>query len=203
MINIHAAVAVTPSFGIGYLGELPWVIAGTKFSKDLAYFRQVTTQTNDPNKRNAVIMGRRTWESIKDKYRPLKARLNVILTRDNNWAQSNLPKEVLHANSIESALSLLESSTTTLYPYPIENAVVIGGSQLFEEALLHPKCTQFHVTYIDNEYNSDTYLTEKTINYLKATPPYYTSEDFEENGVNMRYALHSIIIVLCRYFIHL
>jgi dihydrofolate reductase/thymidylate synthase len=57
-------------------GSLPWSLPG-----DLKYFRELTQRTSDPAKQNAVIMGRKTWESIPVKFRPLAGRINVVLTR--------------------------------------------------------------------------------------------------------------------------
>lgn len=51
----------------------------------MEYFREVTTTTLASNKQNAVIMGRRTWESIPPKFRPLSGRKNYILTRDESF----------------------------------------------------------------------------------------------------------------------
>ena len=67
MKNFVVIVAAAASnMGIGRLGELPWKIPG-----DMAMFKQVTTTTRDVRKRNAVIMGRKTWQSIPKKFRPL------------------------------------------------------------------------------------------------------------------------------------
>jgi len=49
----------------------------------MAYFRRMTTCTNDSSKQNAVIMGRLTWESIPGKNRPLTGRINIVLSRQN------------------------------------------------------------------------------------------------------------------------
>ena len=57
-------------------GSLPWNLPG-----DLRYFKELTSRTTDPAKRNAVIMGRKTWESIPPKFRPLPGRVNVVLSR--------------------------------------------------------------------------------------------------------------------------
>jgi dihydrofolate reductase len=63
--------------GIGIDGKMPW-----RLRADMAYFKQVTRSTHDPLKRNAVIMGRKTWESIPSKFRPLDDRLNVVISRN-------------------------------------------------------------------------------------------------------------------------
>eukprot|EP00485_Elphidium_margaritaceum_P007292 CAMPEP_0202685056 /NCGR_PEP_ID=MMETSP1385-20130828/717_1 /ASSEMBLY_ACC=CAM_ASM_000861 /TAXON_ID=933848 /ORGANISM="Elphidium margaritaceum" /LENGTH=67 /DNA_ID=CAMNT_0049339301 /DNA_START=43 /DNA_END=242 /DNA_ORIENTATION=+ len=56
--------ATMPDFGIGAQGSIPWRIA-----EDLKFFKDTTTFTKDKGKQNAVIMGRKTWQSIPDKYR--------------------------------------------------------------------------------------------------------------------------------------
>jgi len=73
--KVYVIVAVDENNGIGKDGKLPW-----HFFSEMKYFKKTTLQTNDPNKKNMVIMGRNTWESIQPKYRPLKDRKNVILT---------------------------------------------------------------------------------------------------------------------------
>ena len=58
--------ACKQSRGIGAAGGLPW-----RLKSDMAYFKQLTRSSADPLKRNAVIMGRKTWSSIPQKLRPL------------------------------------------------------------------------------------------------------------------------------------
>jgi hypothetical protein len=72
---VHVVVAATSGGGIGQGGALPWELPG-----DMAFFRRQTTAVVDGRKVNAVIMGRRTWASIPPKFRPLRGRLNVVLS---------------------------------------------------------------------------------------------------------------------------
>jgi dihydrofolate reductase len=67
-------VAQDAERGIGSNGGLPW-----KLSKEMKYFAQATTAAPS-GKKNAVIMGRTTWEGIPAKFRPLKNRINVVLS---------------------------------------------------------------------------------------------------------------------------
>lgn len=70
--------AVSPSNGIGSSGGLPWRLSG-----EMAYFRRVTNFVptyGNPPKMNAVLMGRNTWQSIPTKFRPLKGRINVVIS---------------------------------------------------------------------------------------------------------------------------
>lgn len=62
--------------GIGHAGGLPW-----RLRQDMAFFKKMTTNTVDSNKQNAVIMGRKCWDSIPVKFRPLSNRINVVLSR--------------------------------------------------------------------------------------------------------------------------
>jgi dihydrofolate reductase len=69
-------VAHDSSRGIGLNGKLPW-----RLSKEMKYFAAATTVVpSESGKKNAVIMGRTTWEGIPRKFRPLKERINVVLS---------------------------------------------------------------------------------------------------------------------------
>lgn len=71
--------AVSPTNGLGKSGGLPWSLKG-----EMAYFRRASSYVPEDARgraRNAVIMGRNTWESIPAKFRPLKNRVNVVVSR--------------------------------------------------------------------------------------------------------------------------
>lgn len=72
-------VCTTPNGGIGKNGSIPW-----RVPVDMAFFRRITTSTTSVSegKRNAVIMGRQTWESIPARFKPLPGRLNIVLSRN-------------------------------------------------------------------------------------------------------------------------
>lgn len=76
---------------------------------------------------NAVLMGRKTWESIPEKFRPLKGRINVVLTQSDTC---RFPEGVVAASSLEEARERLEQLEQT-----VEEIFVIGGSQVYEHAL--------------------------------------------------------------------
>ncbi len=72
---ISVVVAATAAGGIGRDGKLAW-----ELPSDMAFFRSTTMAVQQTSKQNAVIMGRRTWSSIPAKFRPLKGRLNIVLS---------------------------------------------------------------------------------------------------------------------------
>lgn len=117
----QVVVAATQNMGIGKDGKLPW-----KMPSDMKFFKEVTLTTSDPAKKNAVIMGRKTWESIPLEYRPLPGRLNVVLTRSGSFDIATAENVVI-CGSIASSLELLAASP---YCLSIEKVFVVGGGQI-------------------------------------------------------------------------
>ena len=117
--------AASTSMGIGKQGKLPW-----RLSADMAHFKDVTSTTSSALKRNAVIMGRATWESIPPRFRPLPSRLNVVLSRQPPAALRagtgpGIPDDVLVCASLSAALEQLASGA---HADDIERVFVIGGA---------------------------------------------------------------------------
>lgn len=153
--------ALCPQMGIGYRGGLPW-----KLSQEMKYFRQVTTSTFDPNTSNAVIMGRRTWESIPEKFRPLKNRINVVLSRQ--FPRFQRQHDRFLANDLAGAIESLQD-------LPIERIYIIGGAQLYSDSLdlaTHWLITKIHYNLTsphDRQPQVDTFLPALT--HLQETSP--------------------------------
>ena len=94
----------------------------------MAHFKKVTTETTEAaaGKVNAVIMGRKTWDSIPERFRPLEGRTNVVLTRNFDIV---FPPNVIAATSLPDAVQKLEK---------LENlgaVFVIGGEQIYQQAM--------------------------------------------------------------------
>ena len=153
-------VAATKQLGIGKDGKLPWKLAG-----DMAYFKELTMKTSDSSKQNAVIMGRNTWQSIPAKFRPLKDRINVVLSRQHNdennsgiansIQQGQPVKDVLTCGSLQSAMSLL---TGPELGSRVEHIFVIGGGQVYKEAIAAPECAVIHFTLVESDFDCDTHF---------------------------------------------
>lgn len=127
-MHLSFIVAMDENRGIGYQNQLPWHMPA-----DLAHFKQKTLG-------KPIIMGRKTYESIG---RPLPKRRNIIITRDKHYHAEGC--DVF--NDIESALKAVDAS---------EEAVVIGGANLFNQMLSHAKT--FYLTEIHHPFEVDTYL---------------------------------------------
>lgn len=145
------------SRGIGVDGKLPW-----KLSKDLSYFSELTRTETVPGKRNVVLMGRKTWESLPKRFKPLPGRLNVVLTRTpgrldtlKDQFQTDLLDPSVHAvvsgDFDRSITALLENEQ-------LGRIFIIGGSQLYETALLSGKCSIIHATEVFEDFECDTFF---------------------------------------------
>lgn len=127
MLRLTIIVAATKSNGIGFNSRLPW-----RLRKEIKYFAQVTT-TAPSGQQNAVIMGRNTWESLPQKFRPLPNRLNVVISR--NLAYDLGKASAILEHDLKSALSRVENLTSASSSSPIRRAFIIGGASLYSEAL--------------------------------------------------------------------
>lgn len=147
-------VAVDADFGIGKNGILPW-----QLPEDLKHFKTITA-TAAPNKKNAVIMGRKTWESLPAQFRPLPGRINLVLSRQTDL---KLPEGVLLVENLESALKQLRASSDNL----INKIFVIGGEQIFRQAAVHPACRKMYLTHISKSFDCDCFFPQESLSSYK------------------------------------
>ena len=136
-----------------------------------------------PVVRNAVIMGRKTYESIPAKFRPLQQRLNVILSRKADLAADMwLPPDVLVAGSFEDALRMLSTSERMV---EIEHVYVIGGGGVYAEAIRSRFCRTIHLTSVEQTISDcDTFFPCIPANQYKLC---HYSDVQEEGGVQYRF----------------
>ena len=118
---------------IGNKGTMPWHLP-----EDLAHLKRTTLGY-------PVIMGRKTWESIPAKFRPLSGRTNIVLTRQSDWQASGAQ----HASNLREALLLCGH----IHPAP-STVWVIGGAQIYEQALAIAHSVV--ITEIDADFEGDT-----------------------------------------------
>lgn len=107
-------------------------------------------------------MGRKTWDSIPAKFRPLPDRVNVILSR--NHANETDSDGILRFNAFDSVMQHFEKNAYRVGEKPLDKIFVIGGSQVYNSVILSPLVDNLlvtHVKYIGEEAGSpemDTFL---------------------------------------------
>ena len=119
---------------IGQGGVMPWHLP-----EDLAHFKRVTL--NHP-----VVMGRRTWDSIPPRFRPLPGRTNIVITRQEDWNETGAQR----SSSLRDALQKAESLDGTP-----SQVWVIGGAQIYAQAM--PLADELVVTEIDADFDGDAH----------------------------------------------
>ncbi|CAA2972262.1 bifunctional dihydrofolate reductase-thymidylate synthase-like [Olea europaea subsp. europaea] len=174
----QVVVAATQSMGIGKNGKVPW-----RLHSDLKFFKDVTVTTSDSSKKNAVIMGRKTWESIPLEHRPLPGRLNVVLTRSGSFDIATA-ENVVMCGSMNSALELLAGSP---YCLSIEKVFVIGGGEILKETLNAPGCDAIHITEIEGNIECDTFIPAINNSVFQ---PWYTSFPLVENKIRYSFTTY-------------
>jgi dihydrofolate reductase len=147
-MKIAVILAACPGGGIGLEGNIPW-----RLKEDMASFKEITCHTElSLGTRNAVMMGRKTWESIPEKFRPLKERLNVIVSttlKDDDFMKYD---NVLLFSDPTTALGNIRNEED------IEKLFICGGSSLYNEFL--PDCDEIYFTKVLTEFKCDTFVDE-------------------------------------------
>jgi len=152
MPDFSLVVACTHKGGIGFENKMPWHI-----KEDFQHFKKLTTQTSTAEKWNVVIMGRKTWDSLPKK--PLPERLNIVISR-----QKNLIIDAIVCSSLNLALRQCQKFSDV-----IENIFVIGGAEIYKNALKNENCKHIYMTRVlfrEDEPEIDTFVSEFEENKL-------------------------------------
>ncbi|ODV61407.1 dihydrofolate reductase ASCRUDRAFT_75425 [Ascoidea rubescens DSM 1968] len=198
---VVVVAALLPELGIGYQGRLPW-----RLRREMKYFVDVTTGSRNTSalalgSRNAVIMGRRTWESIPLRFRPLKNRLNVVLSRlFDDFLLNSENENIVYSNGLDNAIERLQQLES------INRIFIIGGAEVYNLALKNEKVNRVLLTEINSigglDHKMDTFLdfgAEEQKKWEKKSTQELrdfvgenvdvAAEDIEENGFRYRYTL--------------
>ena len=129
--------------GLSKDGIIPW-----KSKKDMSFFMNKT-------KYNVVIMGRKTYFSLPEEHRPLKNRLNIILTSKPDQFKHH--KEAIFTDDVNKYKSILENKKDNKQMFPYLNSdfkiFIIGGKNIYEQYI--PLCETVWVTRIKKDYSCD------------------------------------------------
>lgn len=129
--SVTLIAAVARNGIIGADNAMPW-----RLPEDLAFLRRTTLD-------HVVIMGRKTWQSLPPRFRPLPQRRNIVVSRDPGWRGDGAE----HATSLQAALTLAGN---------VDEVFVIGGAQLYAHAL--PAARRLLLTEIEQDFEGDAYF---------------------------------------------
>lgn len=158
-------MAIDEKGGIGKAGDLAWHLPS-----DMAFFKKKSSG----NGNNAVIMGRKTWNSIPERYRPLPGRRNIVLTQQ---AEIQFPTSVLQASSLNEALGFCSD---------VEDIFVIGGGKVYADALQHPACQTVYLTAVRKDFACDTFFLPKEEDWILHSE----SEVHTENEISFSFCTY-------------
>ena len=159
---LHLIYARAANGVIGKDNTIPWHIP-----EDMAHFKQLTQGCS-------VIMGRKTWDSLPPRFRPLPGRTNIVVTRQPDWQADGARR----AGSLAEALSLCDAQQTTW---------VIGGAQIYAEALPLAECVE--VTEIEEDFDGDAFAPPLDAQWAEtARSPHVSAKGLPFSFVTYRHA---------------
>ncbi|HEX4511770.1 MAG TPA: dihydrofolate reductase [Burkholderiaceae bacterium] len=139
-LTIALVAAVARNGVVGHANALPW-----RLPEDLQHFRALTAG-------HSVLMGRRTWDSLPARFRPLPGRRNVVLTRQRDWHAPG----AIAAHDFDEAIAQAGA--------PMEDGVdasrvfIVGGAELYAQAL--PLADELHMTEIERDFDGDAHFPD-------------------------------------------
>ncbi|MDP6888500.1 MAG: dihydrofolate reductase [Candidatus Thalassarchaeaceae archaeon] len=137
-MKIAMIVAMDENGCIGNQGNLPW-----RLKSDMLRFKSLT----EGDGYNAVIMGRKTWDSLPESFRPLPERVNVVMSRDTKWSADGADAALYPGRAIEIA-----------YAEACDECWIIGGAQIY--AMYLDKVEEIHITTVHTTSSGDVSFPE-------------------------------------------
>ena len=159
-MNINMIFARSANGVIGNNNSMPWHLP-----EDLAHFKKLTLGS-------PVVMGRKTWDSIPPKFRPLPGRTNVVVTRQPDWQAPGAQT----AGSLHDALALCQAA---------RDVWIIGGAQIYAQA--EPLACRIEVTHIDKFYDGDAFAPKLDSQWQPGHQEYHVSS----TGLNFSFITYT------------
>ena len=172
-MNVNIIVAYCKNKGIGIKNELPW-----KIKEDLAKFRKLTIgQCN-----NAVIMGRKTWQSLN---------INCLKTRDNLIMSSSLNIDKKIDNNHVKSFDNFDILKQFLIEKQYDEVWIIGGEKIYDYFLNNNdnilNVSKIFINYIDKKFDCDTFFPEIQLNKFKFISKKFFKTNNDLNLFNIIY----------------
>ncbi|KAL2294102.1 hypothetical protein Nmel_007823 [Mimus melanotis] len=204
--SLNSIVAVSQNMGIGKDGQLPWPPLRNEFKyfqrmtstsrvegqgKPISVSKQLKSILSCSGKQNALIMGKKTWFSIPEKNRPLKDRINIVLSRE----LKETPKGAHYlSKSLDDALALLDSPELKS---KVDMVWIVGGTSVYKAAMEKPIHHRLFVTRILKEFESDTFFPEIDHKDYKLLTEYpgVPADIQEENGIQYKFEVYEKAVV--------
>ena len=140
-MKVIIVVAIAQNNAIGKDNNLLWHLPA-----DMKFFKEQTSG-------HTIITGRKNYESIPEKFRPLPNRTNIVVTRDKNY---QAPGGIV-VNSLEEAIETAKKSGT-------EKCFIIGGGQIYKECLEKNLIDEMLITHVEAAPQADTFFPEIDLN---------------------------------------
>ncbi|VEN44829.1 unnamed protein product [Callosobruchus maculatus] len=178
--KLNLIAAACENMGIGHNNNLPW-----RLKTEMDYFTRMTSKTKHQDKKNVVIMGRKTWDSIPKKFKPLNNRINFILSRSDLVLSEY--KDVYSFKSLADAINKLnEHNFKNLY----ENIWVIGGSHIYDECMKSEYFYRLYLTRIHKAFECDTFFPALPEGLKEVSDEDVPKEVQNEKGIDFTYHVY-------------
>lgn len=190
-MKINLIVCTDNQYGIGKKNSLPW-----HYSKDLEHFKYYTSSKNK-EQINILIMGNNTYNSIPKKLRPLKNRLNIILTKDTSLLSDTkdiniLTTNILYFNNIINILEFLENNKKY-----IDTVWIGGGNEVYKQFLELKIINHIYLTYIPyNSFDCDVFFPDKFLKDFQLIDK-LINYDYNKNSYSIK--KHELQFLLYKY----
>lgn len=173
---LNIVVALDDLNGIGKNNTIPWHI-----KNDLKFFRYVTSKVHDENKQNAIIIGRKTYETFP---KPLPNRLNIIVSGNTSLPNINYPN-VKRVGTFNDAIQCAINDSN------IENIFIAGGVSIYEEAMKTNFVKKVFVTRVKGDFQCTAVWSTfdvKDFKRIEPIPDEY-QQFFNQKDENLDYHL--------------
>ncbi len=163
-MRVSLIAAVAKNGVIGKDNDLVW-----NLPRDMRFFKETTLNHH-------IIMGRRNYDSIPDKWRPLPKRTNIVVTRTPGLQL----KKCNVVNTLEDGLDLARQNGET-------EAFIIGGGQIYALALELDLCDRMYLTHIDKSFEGDTFFPEfQSEKWKISSEDFFASDDQNEHPFTIK-----------------